>query len=252
MSQHTHRATAEDHTPEAIRKRLESENRDSLLGDGVLGAIDGIVTTFAVVAGAVGAGFSQTVIIVLGFANLLADGFSMAVSNYQATRSEQQQRDRALHHEYEHIERVPEGEREEVRQIYRLKGFEGRALEHIVETITSDKDLWAQTMVTEELGYAGSGPRPIAASTATFAAFAVAGLVPLLPFLVPVAGHTAVTASIALAGASFLAVGILKAPYVAQPRWRSGLETFLMGGIAAVLAWGVGALLRQVFDIGMA
>lgn len=252
MSTHTHRPTAEDHTPEAIRKRLEGENRESLLGDGVLGAIDGIVTTFAVVAGAVGAGFSQIVIIVLGFANLLADGFSMAVSNYQATKSEQQQRERARRHEYEHIERVPEGEREEVRQIYRLKGFEGEALEHIVETITSDKDLWVETMVTEELGYGGSGPRPAAAATATFVAFGVAGLLPLLPFLLPITEQTAIVASIAVAGACFLAVGVLKARHVGQPKWRSGLETLLMGGTAAALAWGVGAGLRHVFDIGMA
>jgi vacuolar iron transporter family protein len=77
-----------DHSPEAVRRRLSERRGQGYVGDAVLGGIDGCVTTFAVVAGAVGGGFPGLVVVVLGFANLLADGFSMAVSNYQGTKSQ--------------------------------------------------------------------------------------------------------------------------------------------------------------------
>ncbi len=252
MTTHTHGPTREDHTPEAIGRRLRARKGEAYLGDAVLGAIDGAVTTFAVVAGAIGAGFSEVVILVLGFANLLADGFSMAVSNYQATRSQRDLLERARQHEVQHIERVPEGEREEIRQIYRAKGFDGEALEHIVGTITSDRALWIQTMLTEELGLQLEGPRPLPAAATTFLAFAAAGLVPLVPFLLPgLASPVAVGASIAATALTFFVTGVLKASQVGQSRLRTGLETLVIGGIAASLAWAVGAAVRMGFGIEM-
>ena len=98
----------ESHTRSAIRRRLNSERSHSYLKDFVYGAIDGTVTTFAVVSGVAGAALSSKIVIVLGLANLLGDGFSMAVGNYLGTRSEAQQRDQARKREEQHIEKVPE------------------------------------------------------------------------------------------------------------------------------------------------
>lgn len=251
MRNHTHAPISEHHTPEAIRRRLDRRKGEHYLGDAVLGAIDGAVTTFAVVAGAVGAGFSDLVILVLGFANLVADGFSMAVSNYQATRSQRDLVERARRLEAEHIDQVPEGEREEIRQIYRAKGFEGEALEQVVATITADRERWIETMLTEELGLQREGPRPLPAATATFLAFAAAGLVPLVPFLLPIPPATAVASSAAATALTFFATGVLKAREVGQSRARTGLETLLHGGVAAGLAYGVGVLLRALFGVQM-
>ena len=97
-------------------------------------------------------------VIVLGFANLLADGLSMAVSNYQGTKSQREQVEQARRKEEHHIEQIPEGEREEVRQIFARKGFEGGVLEKIVEVITQDRQLWIRTMLTEELVQHGESP----------------------------------------------------------------------------------------------
>lgn len=77
-----------EHQPNAVRARLAGPVKASTLPDAVLGGIDGCVTTFAVVSGAFGAGFSPQVALVLGFANLIADGFSMAVSNYEAGQAQ--------------------------------------------------------------------------------------------------------------------------------------------------------------------
>ncbi|HZW60228.1 MAG TPA: VIT1/CCC1 transporter family protein, partial [Woeseiaceae bacterium] len=208
---HDIRTLHADHEPDAIRQRLASPVAKSYLADAVLGAIDGCVTTLAVVAGAVGARFSPTVAIVLGVANLLADGFSMAISNYQSGRTREHLLEKARLTEHEHIRHVPEGETEEVRQIFRSKGFEGEVLERIVETITADPDLWVNTMLVEEHGLALEGPRPWLSGVTTFAAFTAVGLVPLLPFLVSVlAPEQVFTASVLLSLAAFFAVGVLK------------------------------------------
>src|SRR5262245_3025507 len=114
---------AEQHTPKAIRERLARGPAHSYLGDFVLGAIDGCVTTFAVVAGVAGAGLSPTVVIIMGLANVLADGFSMAVGNFLGTKSDRQVVERIRRMEEMHIDKVPDAEREEIRQIFAGKGF---------------------------------------------------------------------------------------------------------------------------------
>jgi len=245
------RILEEMHRPEAIRRRLQGQRRHSYLGDAVLGGIDGCVTTFAVVAGAVGGGFSSLVVVVLGFANLLADGFSMAISNYQGTKSQRELVEAARREEERHIARYPEGEREEIRQIYAGKGFEGEVLDAIVEGITQDRRLWVDTMLTEELGLQLDGPRPLRSGLATFGAFLIVGIVPLFPFLFE--GHsleaTFLFSSIAAAGA-FFCVGLFKGLVLGRSAVKAGFETLLTGGGAAVLAYVVGVWLRHTFGAG--
>jgi VIT1/CCC1 family predicted Fe2+/Mn2+ transporter len=154
----------------------------------VLGAIDGSVTTFAIVAASVGGGLSEVVIIVLGLANLLADGFSLAVGNYHATQSQVERIEMARRVENDHIDRVPEGEREEVRMILTRKGLRGGTLANAVAVITSDRRLWVDTMVAEEWGLPVAHPSPFREALATFGAFGACGFLPLLPFVL-LGGH---------------------------------------------------------------
>jgi VIT1/CCC1 family predicted Fe2+/Mn2+ transporter len=235
------------HTPAAIRKRLQSGSHHSYLRDFVYGSIDGAVTTLAVVSGVAGAQLTTGVVIVLGMANLIADGFSMAASNYLGTRAEEQLRQRARRQEEREIDSYPEGEREEIRQIVTSKGFEGDELERAVEIITSDRKRWIEMMLTEELGLSLNGPSPLRAATITFVAFAVVGCIPLLPFILyfitpNTVGNPFVWSTVLTAGA-FFAVGAIKSRFVEQSWLWSGLETLLVGGAAAVIAYFVGKLL---------
>ena len=176
-------AYKKSHTPDKIADRLEAGPGSVYLKDFVYGAVDGAVTTFAIVAGVAGAGLSAGVIIVLGFANLLADGFSMAVSNYLGTRAENQLREQTRARELDEIKKWPEGEREEIRQIYLGKGFDGELLDQVVEVITSDAERWVDTMLQEEHGMALQDHDAGKAGLATFVSFGLVGLIPLLPYL---------------------------------------------------------------------
>jgi len=239
-----------EHHPDAIRHRLERRGNHSYLGDAVLGAIDGCVTTFAVVAGAAGGGFSAGVAVVLGFSSLLADGFSMAVSNYQGTRSQLELVDKARRSEERHIDQVPEGEREEIRQIFARKGFKGEVLEEIVETITQDRKLWVDTMLTEELELPLDGPGPLRAALTTFGAFLAVGLIPLLPFLIRGLSLSQMLVISAVAtAAAFFGIGMFKGRVVHRPLFTSGLSTLVTGSCAAALAYFVASWLRHTYGI---
>ena len=236
------------HSPDAIRLRLAIAPAQGYLGDAVLGAIDGCVTTFAIVAGAVGAGFSGGVVVILGFANLIADGFSMAVSNYLGTKSERERIENIRLAEDRQIEEVPEGEREEIRQIFIRKGFTGEVLEKIVATITANRPLWLETMVREEFGIEMTARQPLKAALITFAAFACAGILPLISFLIPhVEGDARFRISALLTAVTFALIGVAKGILLERSVWRAGLETLLTGGGAAVLAYAVGAWLRYLY-----
>lgn len=234
-----------DHTKEAILKRLSGSPDGIYLRDFVYGAIDGCVTTFAIVSGVVGAALSSNVIIILGFVNLLADGFSMAVSNYLGTKADRQLVDKARKIEEHHINVIPEGEKLEIREIFRQKGFEGELLDQIVESVCENRKLWVDTMIQDEWGLSLSGSSPFKAASVTFIAFCIAGLVPLLPFLFETpSDHFAFYISCILTAIVFFSIGTLKALFSAEKWLHAGIESLLIGGMAAVVAFFVGVLLR--------
>ena len=238
----------EEHTPEAIRRRLAGKKKLSYLGDAVLGAIDGCVTTFAVVAGASGGNLSPAVALLLGTANLLADGFSMAVSNYQRAKSEMELLAKARIIEEKHIDQIPEGEREEVRQIFQRKGFAEPLLGRIVEQITQDRQLWIETMLQEEHGFSLTKISPLRTGIVTFLAFLVVGSIPLLPYLLffNLAPSWRFIASAVLTAGAFSGIGFFKGILLNRPPLTTAFETLGVGGGAAGLAYGVGALLRDI------
>ncbi len=243
----TDREIEHGHAPQAIAERLEKGPQASYVRDWVFGGIDGAVTTFAIVAGVAGAQLSTPIILILGAANLLADGFSMAAGNYSGVKAEKDDYERLRQMEIRHIAVTPEGEREEVRQIFAAKGFAGDDLDRAVEIITASQERWVRVMLEEEHGAPKVDRSAVRAGLVTFAAFFVCGAVPLLPFLFDThlaVGDNALMAATVMTGATFFGIGALKAKWSTAQWWLSGLETFTIGMIAAGVAYGVGALLR--------
>lgn len=231
------------HSPTEIAQRLSAGKQQSHLKDLIYGGIDGAVTTFAIVAGVAGAGLSHGIIIALGLANILADGFSMAASNYSGTKAELDDRKRIIQIEQRHIMKHPEGELEELRQILENRGLSGEVLEQATNAIAQNKQKWIELMLSDEYGLAREEPDPMRAALATFAAFMVAGSIPLLPFVLglPDPFTTSVIATLL----TFFLIGTGKSRWSLSKWWRSGLETLLIGGVAALLAYGVGGLFHS-------
>lgn len=220
------------------------------LGEFVYGGIDGSVTTFAVVAGAAGAGMKSEVVIILGFANLIADGFSMSVGSYLSTKSEQENYQKHKAVEYWEVDHLPEKEREEIREIYQAKGFEGELLEQVVDKITEDRDRWVDVMMKEELEMSEETKSPLAMGGVTFMSFILFGIIPLITYIVDYfglwTGNLFLISSI-LTGITFALIGVLKAVVTQTHILRSIMETLFLGGAAAVLAYYVGAVLERMF-----
>lgn len=240
MNLHSLRMEVHSHTPDGIRVRLARNAKFSYLRDFVYGAVDGAVTTFAIVAGVQGAGLSTSIIVILGAANIVADGFSMAAGNYSATKADLDDRKRIVEIEESHINHHRSGEIEELRQILEIRGLSGETLQDAVDLIIEDKDKWINFMLTDEYGLSQDEPRPIRSALATFAAFLLAGSVPLLPFVFAV--ESAFEKSVFATALTFFLIGTAKSRWSLAKWWYSGSETLLIGSTAAAVAYLVGSL----------
>lgn len=232
------------HDPKAIAKRLKDGPRISYLRDWVYGGIDGTVTTFAIVAGAVGADLSNRFLLILGMANLLADGFSMAAANYSGTKAEIEEYDFVREMEERHINLEPEGEREEIRQIFAAKGFKGKTLDSAVGVITSQKERWIETMMTEEHGLPPINRSPFSAGLMTFVAFVICGFLPVAPFAFGM--NASVQASVIMAAITFFLIGSLRSRWSPVYWLRAGSETLVIGLASAGVAYIVGDFLKNI------
>ena len=220
--------------------------------DFVYGGTDGAITTFAVVSGAFGASLSISVILILGFANLFADGFSMSIGNYLSRRTNKEYIEKERRKEEWSIDNLAKEEKEEIREIYKNKGLEGDLLEDIVKVITSKRKVWIDTMMREELGLVDDKKEPKDTALTTFIAFNILGLIPLSPFIIIyIIGITSISSNYAFilssifTAISFFLIGIIKGKIVKKSWIKSGLHTLGIGGIASTVAYIVGYILSM-------
>lgn len=238
------RPETHEHTSEAIKARLSQGPAVSYLREWVYGGIDGVVTTFAIVAGVTGASLSPAIVIILGLANLIGDGFSMAAGAYSSARTDEDSYEHLRAIENRHIRKNPEGEREEIRQIYSQKGFSGDDLEKVVDILSRNRKVWIDVMMQEEYGAGPILKTPLRIGYHTFAAFVLCGTMPLLPFVFGFSNPF--IAAIFLSAATFFAIGSFKSKWSIKIWWRSGVETLAIGmaaaGIAFLIGYGLKAL----------
>ena len=242
--------STEIHNEKALHKHAGFLKKyEKYLGEFVYGGIDGCVTTFAVVAGSVGAGLDSAIIIILGFANLLADGFAMSVGAYLSNKTKKDNYNKHKQIEYWEVEHLPELEKEEIRVIYKEQGFEGELLEDVVKVITSDKDRWVNVMMKEELVMFDEDKSPVIIGGVNYFSFILIGIIPLLvyviDFIYPMNYNLFLLSSI-LTAIGFIIIGWLKAFVNETMFWKGILETLLLGGIAALVAFYIGDFLENL------
>ena len=224
-----------------------TQGRGKYIKSIVYGGLDGIVTTFAVVAGVVGASLSAGVVLILGFANLIADGLSMAVGDYLSTKSENEYNAMERQREEWEVEHYPEGEKQEMVELYTARGMAEEDAHEIVERLSRNRTVWVDVMMVEELGIIEESESPLSNAVATFLSFGVFGFIPLLAYIVaqffpPLASSSFLLACL-LTGGTLFVLGSLKV-FITGHKWLiSGLEMLIVGGIASAAAYGVGAAL---------
>jgi len=216
----------------------------------VYGGIDGVITTFAVVAGSAGAELAVPIVLILGFANLIADGFAMSVGSYFSAKSENDSYDKHKAVEYWEIENLREKEVEEIREIYEAKGFEGDLLKQVVDVITSNDEVWVDTMMKEELKMMKDDRPPWKRGLVTFLAFNLVGFIPLstyaLTVFVDVSSSDLFMLSSFSTAVALAFIGALKGYVTEQSRIKGIIETVFLGGIAAIIAFFVGDILEKL------
>jgi VIT1/CCC1 family predicted Fe2+/Mn2+ transporter len=238
------------HTPEAIARAANEQHGGAgsqYIGDMVFGGLDGIMTTFAVVSGVAGANLGAHIVLIMGLANLLADGFSMGIGSYLSAKSEKEFYEKERSREAWEVEHFPDGERQELLEIYRKQGYPDEDAHRMVEIKSRDPKRWVGAMMVEELGLLPTERTPTRSGLATFAAFFVAGAVPLLVYLLglatPLPAGVAFPVSIVMTAVALFGLGAAKVLVTHRNPLRDGMETLVMGGLAATAAYLVGLLL---------
>jgi VIT1/CCC1 family predicted Fe2+/Mn2+ transporter len=245
-------ASAHAHRHKAITQADEEHGGagSQYLGEMVYGGLDGIITTFAVVSGVAGAQLGTPIILILGLANLLADGFSMATGAYLSTKSEQEYYRREWEREAWEVENFPDGERAELYEVYRQRGYAEEEAQQLVDIQSREPKRWVKAMMIDELGMLEDEVNPLVNGLVTFGAFVVAGAVPLLIYLLglvfPVPSEATFPVAIALSGLALFGLGAAKVLVTRLNPIRSGLEMLVVGGLAAGVAYVVGALLKGI------
>lgn len=218
----------------------------------VYGATDGTVTTFAVVAGAYGANLDPNIVIILGLANLLGDGFSMGASSYQSTRTELQQRLNALSTFKNHLSKnddsIQKGIENHLSQHY---GLSGANLKNATKSAMQHENKVINILLREQFGESKIEVSRRAAfipALATFLAFVVIGLVPILPYILGtimnIRTGTLFSVSLLTTFFSFAGIGYLRGKVTNISALRTTTETVFLGVTAASLAYICGSLLE--------
>lgn len=234
------------------RAHIEPHIKESSnIRDLVFGFGDGVNTSLGIVSGVGGAAVAADIVILAALIGMFTGAKAMAVQNYLAVKSQREILESEIKREEFEIENLPDKERQEIEDVYIAKGFTGDELRRVVNKITSDKNVWLKTMLTEELGLnleiVGS---PLKGALVMFGAFLLGGILPILPYFVVKAGFisssTAIGIAIGLSLTSSFIVGAMKSR-MAKKNWiRGGIEMSALGTGVALVGYGIGSELNKI------
>ncbi len=235
-------------------RQIKAEEQHSSAGQYIksliYGGLDGIITTFAVVAGVAGAALSPGVVLILGFANLIADGLSMAIGDYLSTKAEMEFQQAERTRETWEVEHYPDGEKHELMELYMNKGMNEEDAKTVVDIIAKNKEAWIDIMMVEELGIIQEDESPLKNALVTFLSFITFGFIPVVTYVVarfiPNMPVNTFELSCILTSLTLFVLGALKVKVTGKNWFKSGLEMLIVGGLAAGAAYVVGILLGGI------
>jgi len=220
----------------------EKHRRTNWLRDVILGGQDGLVNILGIILGVIAGGGTKTVLLAAGFAAAITESISMGAVGYTSTVSERDYYEAERAREAAEIDTMPAAERQEIRDIYATKGFSGELLDRVVDTITSNRDRWLETMMNEELRLQPVENSAIFRSaTVIFIATLIGHLIPLLPF-VWLPRTPALILAIVLSALALFGVGVYSAVTLVGDWRKSGLKMVLIGLGAAAIGFLIGRL----------
>ena len=205
----------------------------------VFGAMDGLVTNTALVAGVGGGGAAPRAIVLAGAASLVAGAISMALGEYTSVKTQNEQLDLEVEKERRELERNPEGELAELTTMLRVRGVDDRLAERVAAQLSKDPDIALRLHVVAELGLnPDDKPSPRVAAVSSFLTFGTGALLPLLPYLF---GVSVLWPALVCGGAGLLVAGVLSSRFTPRPWWYAGLRQLLFGAAAAGITYAVGS-----------
>jgi len=210
--------------------------------DATLGANDGLVSVMTIIAGAAGAATGRTVLLA-GIAALIGGAISMGIGAFVSAKAYRAYFLKELRQEIREMREVPDVERDEIREIYRGRGFEGADLEMVVDRITSNPRVWLRVMMQEELGLSEGFGQPLGAATTVALAFLMGGVIPVLSFIA-FSGIGALGVSFGVTAVALLIGGAIRSRFTGEHLGRAGTELIAMAAVGVGVAYGIGRLLH--------
>ena len=211
--------------------------------DLILGFNDGLVSVYAIVAGVVAAGLATREVAIAGIAATVAGAISMGLGEYLSTKSQSEYYAAEAQRERDHIRKYPQLERQEVHEMLEAKHYPPELVGRIADHVVSDEDRFVDFMMREEFGVGGESERsPLVAMALVMGAFVVGAAAPLAPFLFGVGDLTGLVWASVLSLGGLFAAGAGRGKTSGLNPWKSGLEMATLGAVAALVTYGVGAL----------
>jgi vacuolar iron transporter family protein len=205
------------------------------------GAMDGLVSNIALIAGVGGGGVAPRTVVLTGMAGLVAGAISMALGEYTSVQTQNEQYGAEIEKERAELERHPHAERQELADMLRERGLSAELADEVAHEVSQDPDLALRVHTQQELGIVPDAmPSPWTAAFSSFACFAVGALVPLIPYLL---GGTELWPALAVGGLGLFVAGALVSRFTARAWWKSGFRQFALGGLAAGATYLVGRLI---------
>lgn len=218
----------------------------------ILGGQDGLVNVLGLILGVAAGTNNPLIVLIAGLAATFAETISMGAVAYTSSNAERDYYLSELKHEKTEVKKIPKSERKEIRDIYYRKGFRGTILNAIVNKITSNRKIWVETMMVEELGLAPvASINPLRNGVVVFISTLIGSLIPLIPFLLlPL--NSAVIATLISSAVALFVVGVVKARLTIGNWFRSGLELTAIGMTAALIGYFIGLGLGNLFGTNVA